>query len=174
MLQCGSPARPKRSGRERLIAQGSGLLCDTCRTPAASSEPNVIVDGMANYRTLITLSHWRRSGTPADLMADTSTAIVFNYLDRPDLHVPADVVSNKPTSTRTGSSASTRCWRKQVPGQGQRMANVIRAARRLLHTPKVTGPGGPSAVGEQAQVFAAADASGAPGGAPRSGGREYS
>ena len=61
---------------------------------AASSEPNVIVDGTANDRTLITLSHWRRSGTPADLMADTSTAIVFNYLDRPDLHVPADVVSN--------------------------------------------------------------------------------
>ena len=60
----------------------------------ASSEPNVIVDGTANERTLITLSHWRRSGTPADLMADTSTAIVFNYLDRPDLHVPADVVSN--------------------------------------------------------------------------------
>ena len=27
-------------------------------------------------------------------MADTSTAIVFNYLDRPDLHVPADIVSN--------------------------------------------------------------------------------
>ncbi len=61
---------------------------------AASSEPNVIVDGTANDRTLITLSHWRRSRTPADLMADTLTAIVFNYLDRPDLHVPADVVSN--------------------------------------------------------------------------------
>ena len=61
---------------------------------AASCEPNVIVDGMANDRTLITLSHWRRSGTPADLMADTSTGIVFNYLDHPDLHVPADVVSN--------------------------------------------------------------------------------
>ena len=60
----------------------------------AASEPNVIVDGTANDRTLVTLSHWRRSGTPADLMADTSTAIVFNYLDRPDLHVPADVVSN--------------------------------------------------------------------------------
>ncbi|MCY3846486.1 MAG: hypothetical protein OXH69_23425, partial [Acidobacteria bacterium] len=60
----------------------------------ASSEPNVIVDGTANDRTLITLSHWRRSGTPAEMMADTSTAIVFNYLDRPDLHVPADVVSN--------------------------------------------------------------------------------
>ena len=27
-------------------------------------------------------------------MADTSTANVFNYLDRPDLHVPAEVVSN--------------------------------------------------------------------------------
>ena len=61
---------------------------------AASSEPNVIVDGMANDCTLITLSHWRRSGTPSDLMADTSTGIVFNYLDRPDLHVPPDVVSN--------------------------------------------------------------------------------
>ena len=60
----------------------------------AASEPNVIVDGAANDGTLMTLSHWPRSGTPADLMADTSTAIVFNYLDRPDLHVPADVVSN--------------------------------------------------------------------------------
>ena len=61
---------------------------------AASSEPNVIVDGTANERTLITLSHWRRSGTPAELMADTSTAIVFNYLERPELHAAADVVSN--------------------------------------------------------------------------------
>ena len=60
----------------------------------ASSEPNVIVDGTANDRTLVTLSHWRQSGTPAELMADTSTAIVFNYLDRRDLHVPADIVSN--------------------------------------------------------------------------------
>ena len=30
---------------------------------ATSSEPNVIVDGTANDRTLITLPHWRRSGT---------------------------------------------------------------------------------------------------------------
>ena len=51
-------------------------------------------DGRLGEYLAITLSHWRRSGTPADLMADTSTAIVFNYLDRPDLHVPADVVSN--------------------------------------------------------------------------------
>lgn len=38
----------------------------------ASSEPNVIVDGTANDRTFITLSHWRQRGTPADLMADRS------------------------------------------------------------------------------------------------------
>ena len=76
---------------------------------AASSEPNVIVDGMANDRTLITLSHWRRSGTPADLMADTSTAIVFNYLDRPTCTF-WPTWSPTTTSTRTGSSASTRCW----------------------------------------------------------------
>ena len=62
---------------------------------AASSEPNVIVDGTANDRTLITLSHWRQSGTPAELMADTSTAIVFNYLDRPDLHAEASQIQKE-------------------------------------------------------------------------------
>ena len=85
-----SRARDSNSG----TPPGSGLSMRYLPYAAASSEPNVIVDGTANDRTLITLSHWRRSGTPADLMADTSTAIVFNYLDRPDLHVPADVVSN--------------------------------------------------------------------------------
>ena len=77
---------------------------------AASSEPNVIVDGTANDCTLITLSHWRRSGTPADLMADTSTAIVFNYLDRPDLHVPSTRPrdpSNLGTVSREGGHGLT-------------------------------------------------------------------
>jgi hypothetical protein len=58
------------------------------------SVPNVIVDGAATDNTVLTLSHWPRSGTPAALKADTSTAIVFNYLDSPTFHVGADVVSN--------------------------------------------------------------------------------
>jgi hypothetical protein len=61
---------------------------------AAGGSPNVIVDGAPTERTLLTLSHWPHSGTPEALMADTSTAIVFNYLDSPTLHVRADAASN--------------------------------------------------------------------------------
>ncbi len=60
----------------------------------ARSVPNVIVDGARTENTVLTLSHWPRSGTPAELRGDTSTAIVFNYLDSPQFHVQADVVSN--------------------------------------------------------------------------------
>jgi hypothetical protein len=60
----------------------------------ARSVPNVIVDGASTEQTVLTLSHWPRSGTPAALKGDTSTAIVFNYLDSPSLHVEAQAVSN--------------------------------------------------------------------------------
>src|SRR5678815_706092 len=56
--------------------------------------PNVIVDGTANESTVLTLSHWRRSGTPEELASDTSAEIVFKYLDTPRFHVEADAVSN--------------------------------------------------------------------------------
>jgi len=59
-----------------------------------SSVPNVIVDGAATGNTILTLSHWPQSGTPAGLKGDTSAAIVFNYLDSPQFHVDADAVSN--------------------------------------------------------------------------------
>ena len=56
--------------------------------------PNVIVDGTANTSTILTLSHWRRSGTPEELASDTSAEIVFKYLDAPHLHVSTEAVSN--------------------------------------------------------------------------------
>ena len=56
--------------------------------------PNIVVDGAGNSATLITLSHWPHSGTPKALKADTSTEIVFRYLDTPEFHVDAEVVSN--------------------------------------------------------------------------------
>ncbi len=59
-----------------------------------SAVPNVIVDGKGTSNTVLTLSHWPKSGTPAALRADTSTAIVFKYLDSPALHTVADAVSN--------------------------------------------------------------------------------
>lgn len=58
------------------------------------STPNIIVDGAAGPGTVLTLSHWPHSGTPAALRRDTSTEIVFAYLDAPAMHVHADYASN--------------------------------------------------------------------------------
>ena len=58
------------------------------------SLPNVIVDGARSKHTILTLSHWPKSGTPFELKADTSAEIVFNYLAFPRFHVQAEVVSN--------------------------------------------------------------------------------
>lgn len=44
---------------------------------------NIIVDGAAQEDTVLTLSHWPGSGTPAAFRADTSTEIVLNYLATP-------------------------------------------------------------------------------------------
>jgi len=56
--------------------------------------PNIIVDGPPTGGTVLTLSHWRGSGSPEQLAADLSTQIAFNYLDRPEMHVDAEAVSN--------------------------------------------------------------------------------
>lgn len=59
-----------------------------------SQTPNIVVDGAGNAATVITLSHWPKSGTPQTLKADTSTEIVFNYLALPQFHAAAAAVSN--------------------------------------------------------------------------------
>ncbi len=56
--------------------------------------PNVIVDGSAQADTVLTLSHWPNSPTPVDLRDDLSAQIAFHYLDHPEHHVAAEVVSN--------------------------------------------------------------------------------
>ena len=56
--------------------------------------PNIVVDGYPATGTVLTLSHWRGSGTPEELADDLSTQIAFRYLDRPDLAVTADAVTN--------------------------------------------------------------------------------
>ena len=60
----------------------------------AGNTPNIIVDGAATTNTVVTLSHWPRSGCPEELLADTSTAIVYKYLETPSAHVAAEAVSN--------------------------------------------------------------------------------
>ncbi len=48
-----------------------------------SGVPNIIVDGAPQEDTVLTLSHWPGSGSPAEFCADTSTEIVLNYLETP-------------------------------------------------------------------------------------------
>lgn len=57
-------------------------------------QPNIVVDGRANEGTVLTLSHWPKSGTPQVLKGDTSVDVVFNYLDAPEHHVDAVAVTN--------------------------------------------------------------------------------
>ncbi|HVL89377.1 MAG TPA: DUF6687 family protein [Actinomycetota bacterium] len=57
-------------------------------------EPNIVVDGTGTDGTVLVLSHWRGSGTPETLADDLSTQIAFHYLDRPEIHVAAEMVSN--------------------------------------------------------------------------------
>ena len=45
--------------------------------------PHIIVDGAAQDSTVLTLSHWPGSDSPAQFRADTSTEMVLNYLSTP-------------------------------------------------------------------------------------------
>lgn len=65
-----------------------------CPYSQLGEQPNIVVDGAAQRATVLTLSHWPWNATPAGLLRDTSTDIVFAYLDRPDLHVDVPLVSN--------------------------------------------------------------------------------
>jgi hypothetical protein len=56
--------------------------------------PNVVVDGARHPDSVLVLSHWPKSGSPIELRDDLSAQIAFHYLDRPDLHVDVDAVSN--------------------------------------------------------------------------------
>ncbi|MCC6995124.1 MAG: hypothetical protein IT370_10995 [Deltaproteobacteria bacterium] len=58
-----------------------------------AGRPNVVVDGGGTEGTVLTLSHWPKSGTPADLKDDLSAQIAFRYLDRRE-PAPAELVSN--------------------------------------------------------------------------------
>jgi hypothetical protein len=60
----------------------------------ATQHPNIVVDGAANESSVLTLSHWPKSGTPWPLKADTSVGVVFNYLDNPAFHRTVPAVTN--------------------------------------------------------------------------------
>jgi hypothetical protein len=62
--------------------------------PELGDRPNVVVDGDGTESSLLTLSHWPGSTVPPSLQADLSAEIAVRYLEQPEQHVPADVVSN--------------------------------------------------------------------------------
>jgi hypothetical protein len=56
--------------------------------------PNVVVDGSPTEGTVVSLSHWPNLPAPPGLEADLSAEMAMAYLDRFDLHGPAEIVSN--------------------------------------------------------------------------------
>jgi hypothetical protein len=61
--------------------------------PSLGERANVIVDGAANAHTALVLSHWPKSGTSKEWLADTSAEIVFRWLDGKQ-SVHAELASN--------------------------------------------------------------------------------
>lgn len=55
---------------------------------------NIIVDGSPTSATVLTLSHWPKSGTPKELKADLSVEIVFNYINNSRFQKQVEAVSN--------------------------------------------------------------------------------
>jgi hypothetical protein len=65
-----------------------------CPYSQLGDQPNIIVDGKAQRSTVLTLSHWPWNSTPSELLRDTSTDIVFAYLDAPEQYRNIPLVSN--------------------------------------------------------------------------------
>jgi hypothetical protein len=65
-----------------------------CPYSQLGDQPNIIVDGKEQQATVLTLSHWPWNSTPEGLLRDTSTDIVFAYIDSPHHHVDIPLVSN--------------------------------------------------------------------------------
>ena len=59
-----------------------------------AGRPNVVVDGSAAAGTVLCLSHWPGTVTPAEVQADLSAEMAFRYLRTFDRHGDARLVSN--------------------------------------------------------------------------------
>jgi Family of unknown function (DUF6687) len=94
---------------------------------ALEGVPNVIVDGSAHPDSLLTLSHWPNSETPVVLRDDLSAQIAFHYLDHPELHVPAAVVSNNHFDQDGLMSVYTLVEPEGARARRERVIDVARA-----------------------------------------------
>ena len=84
-----APAPPPPHELPRIV-EGARFV----RPERAAGAPHVVVDGPRMPGTVLALSHWRGSGTPAGLAADTSAAIADRYLDAGAAGPEVDALTN--------------------------------------------------------------------------------
>lgn len=89
--------------------------------------PNVIVDGGPTPSTVLTLSHWPGSPTPADLLDDTSAQIAFRALDRPAVLDGIEAVSNNHFDQDGLASAFALVEPEQAVGRRELLIDVATA-----------------------------------------------
>jgi hypothetical protein len=89
--------------------------------------PNIVVDGAAHPDSLLTLSHWPKSGSPPALRDDLTAQIVFHYLDHPELHVDAEAVSNNHFDQDGLMSVYTLVHPDEAQSRRERAIDVARA-----------------------------------------------
>jgi hypothetical protein len=87
--------------------------------------PNIIVDGSGNQHSVLVLSHWPHSGTPQEFKDDLSAQIVFRYLDRPDLQVSVEAVSNNHFDQDGLISLYTIFNPEQAQGQRDLLIDIV-------------------------------------------------
>ena len=115
-----SPQEPSTLPR---IAPGSAFVS----WENLNGRPNAVVDARATHGTLLTLSHHPDAGSPAQLRADTSTAIVDRFLALPDAGREAvDVVL---TNDHYDEDGVLGLWLLiEQPGQGDPTRSLACAA----------------------------------------------
>lgn len=89
--------------------------------------PHVICDGAPRKSTVLTLSHWPNSGTPAALLRDLSAEIALAYLESPSHHVEADAVSNDHFDIDGFMSVWALCNPAEALADRELVAEVARA-----------------------------------------------
>lgn len=93
----------------------------------ARTLPHIIVDGQTAESTVLTLSHWPHSGTPAALRADTSTESVIRFLrgsERDTFLARATAVTNN----HFDADGALGIWLLLHPKRGLAQAELLAAA----------------------------------------------
>jgi hypothetical protein len=93
---------------------------------AIADMANIVVDGAPNATTKLVLSHWPHSGTPHELLADTSAEIVTGWLAREDRTLELDIV----TTDHFDEDGLLGVWAMTAPDLALRHRSLLEGAAR--------------------------------------------